>query len=42
MDKEKKTEKKVIELDELEKVTGGTGTPKKEPTPISPDTKKNI
>jgi len=42
MDKEKKTEKKVIELDELEKVTGGTGTPKKETKPISPDTKKNI
>ena len=32
-----------FELDELEKVTGGTGeTPKKDPKPISNDTEKNI
>lgn len=44
MDGKKNTNKKVVlELDELEKVTGGTGgTPKKEPEPISPDTEKNI
>ena len=46
MDKNKSVDKKVIlELDELEKVIGGTGdssTPKKKPSPISDDTKKNV
>ncbi|MBR0365815.1 MAG: hypothetical protein IJH94_03325 [Clostridia bacterium] len=46
MDNKKNTDKKVvIELDELEKVTGGTGsdnTPVKKPSPISGDTQKNV
>lgn len=42
MDKNK-NKKILLELDELEKVTGGTGeTPKKDPKPISNDTEKNI
>ena len=40
----KKNNKKEINLEDLEKVTGGSikDTTKKEPEPISPDTQENI